>query len=87
MEAAHIRPYRGKKDNHPSNGLLLRADIHTLFDLNLVAIDPETLKIQFHHKVIKEYEEYDGQKAFINQKKQLSIECLRWRFDAFKMNK
>ena len=30
-------------DNHPGNGLLLRADIHTLFDLDLIGIDPEEL--------------------------------------------
>lgn len=31
LEAAHIRPYRGPADNHPSNGLILRSDLHTLF--------------------------------------------------------
>jgi len=45
LEAAHISPYRGEKDNHPSNGLLLRADIHTLFDLDLLGINPETLQV------------------------------------------
>lgn len=42
LEAAHIIPYLGPDTNHPSNGLLLRADIHTLFDLHLLSIDPET---------------------------------------------
>jgi len=51
LEAAHISPYRGEKDNHPSNGLLLRADIHTLFDLELLGIDPETLKVHLHPKL------------------------------------
>ena len=45
LEAAHIDPYSGVESNHPSNGLLLRADIHTLFDLNLIAIDPKNLTI------------------------------------------
>lgn len=40
LQAAHISPYNGKKSNHVSNGLLLRADIHTLFDLGLIRIDP-----------------------------------------------
>ncbi len=39
LEAAHITPYRGPVTHHPSNGLLLRADLHTLFDLGLIAID------------------------------------------------
>ena len=33
LEAAHIVPYRGKATNRADNGLLLRADWHTLFDL------------------------------------------------------
>ena len=39
LEACHIRPYMGPKTNALSNGLLLRADLHTLFDLGLLAID------------------------------------------------
>jgi len=42
LEAAHIDDYSGRHSNHPSNGLLLRADIHSLFDLGLIGIDPET---------------------------------------------
>ncbi len=38
LEAAHITPYRGPQSNHPQNGLLLRSDIHTLFDLGLLAV-------------------------------------------------
>jgi hypothetical protein len=29
-----------------TNGLLLRAEIHTLFDLGLLAIDPDTLQVR-----------------------------------------
>lgn len=42
LEAAHLRPYRGPESNTVTNGLLLRSDIHTLFDLRLLAIDPTT---------------------------------------------
>ena len=45
LEAAHIVPYRGYHTNKTSNGLLLRADLHTLFDCNLLAIDPETMEV------------------------------------------
>ena len=45
LEAAHLRPYRGPDSNTVTNGLLLRADIHTLLDLRLVALDPETRAI------------------------------------------
>lgn len=39
LEAAHISPYRGEHTNHVTNGLLLRADIHTLFDRGLIKVD------------------------------------------------
>jgi putative restriction endonuclease len=48
LEAAHILPYRGKETNHVQNGLLLRADIHTLFDLGLIAIDTERWVVILH---------------------------------------
>jgi hypothetical protein len=47
LEAAHIHPYRGAKDHHIENGLLLRADLHTLFDLALMAIHPKTYRVLF----------------------------------------
>ncbi|WP_247485835.1 HNH endonuclease [Bradyrhizobium sp. 193] len=42
LEAAHITPYLGGLTHHVSNGLLLRADLHTLFDCGLLAIEPTT---------------------------------------------
>lgn len=41
LEAAHISPYRGPETNHVTNGLLLRADLHTLFDLKLLTVTAE----------------------------------------------
>jgi hypothetical protein len=41
LEAAHITPYLGPETNAVTNGLLLRADIHTLWDLGLIAVDPK----------------------------------------------
>ena len=43
LEACHIRPYRGAQSNTLSNGLLLRADLHILFDLGLVAVDTQSM--------------------------------------------
>jgi hypothetical protein len=45
LEAAHIVPYRGPKWNHRRNGLLLRADLHTLFDLKLLAVDVDAMRV------------------------------------------
>lgn len=61
LEAAHIIPYIETADNHPSNGLLLRADLHTLFDLNLIVINPKTMKVHIS-PVLKntEYRIFEG---------------------------
>lgn len=40
LEAAHILPVSRGGIHSPENGLLLRSDIHTLFDLGYVTIDP-----------------------------------------------
>lgn len=45
LEAAHICPYRGARTNNPTNGILLRSDLHTLFDLYLLSIDPVRKKV------------------------------------------
>ena len=45
LEVAHIVPYRGPDTDHVTNGLLLRADIHTLFDLALIAIGPNDYRV------------------------------------------
>lgn len=46
LEAAHIVPYRGPQTNHPTNGLLLRADLHDLFDLGLIAVDTDSMRLK-----------------------------------------
>jgi len=45
LEAAHIHRYMGKGTNIVSNGLLLRADVHTLFDLYLVGVEVSSMQI------------------------------------------
>jgi predicted restriction endonuclease len=56
LEAAHIKPYRGERDNNSDNGLLLRADLHILFDLDLMGIHPDTLLVEFHPTVLRAWE-------------------------------
>ena len=42
LQAAHIDPYRGPQSQYISNGVLLRADLHLLYDANLLSIAPDT---------------------------------------------
>lgn len=39
LEAAHIQPYTNRCSNHIQNGLLMRVDLHRLFDNGLLYID------------------------------------------------
>lgn len=66
VEAAHISPYRGPNTNHASNGIALRADIHTLFDLGLVTVEPATLKVRVSSLVMEpEYRGLDGRELAV----------------------
>lgn len=66
LEAAHIVPYKGEITNHPGNGLLLRADFHTLFDLHLVAINEVSMRLLVSSKLNGTgYENYRGKKVRI----------------------
>lgn len=42
LEAAHIAPYADDQHYDTQRGLLLRADVHTLFDLAIISIEPTT---------------------------------------------
>ncbi len=41
LDAAHIRSYSDGGEHESSNGILLRTDIHKLFDLGYVTIDED----------------------------------------------
>lgn len=53
LEAAHILAYRGTHTNHVQNGLLLRADMHLLFDRGLVGVNPDKLRILLSPALIR----------------------------------
>lgn len=66
LEAAHIIAYKGPQTNHVRNGILLRADIHTLFDLGLLEIHPDSLVVSVHHTVSDPYyQQYQGRKLTV----------------------
>lgn len=55
LDAAHILPYSKGGKHEISNGLLLRRDIHSLFDSGYVTVTPE-LKFQVSGKIREEFE-------------------------------
>lgn len=62
LEAAHILPFSEGGTHQLTNGLLLRADVHTLFDLNMIAIEPTTLILYIDARLqqVAQYNHLDG---------------------------
>jgi hypothetical protein len=46
LEAAHLIPYNDNPEHEVKGGLLIRRDLHTLFDDFLITINPDTWSIQ-----------------------------------------
>lgn len=66
LQAAHVVPHRegGRGINHHRNGMLLRSDIHLLFDALLLTVEPSTLEIRLAAAVKNspDYRHLDGRR-------------------------
>jgi HNH endonuclease len=58
IDAAHIHEVGNDGDDVLENGILLRADIHRLFDANLLAIDPASGAVTFGASCADDYSEF-----------------------------
>ena len=76
LEAAHLYSYSTKGVHHQDGGLLLRRDIHRLFDSGLIAIDPSTrlIAIAPELKNLNTYSELQGQSLKI----ELNTGLMKW---------
>jgi hypothetical protein len=82
LEAAHIKPY----DGILTNGILLRADIHTLFDLDLLGIDPQTLAVCIATELrATVYGKLEGRQLRepLDGSRRPSLSALAWRWASF----
>ncbi len=55
LEAAHIRPYSQLGEHKLSNGLLLRSDLHTLFDRGYMTVTP-SMRLRVSRTIQAEFE-------------------------------
>lgn len=63
LEAAHIQKHSVSGINSTSNGILLRSDLHKLFDSNLLKINPNTLLVELSDLIkSSSYYEFEGRK-------------------------
>jgi uncharacterized protein YjbI with pentapeptide repeats len=90
MEAAHIFPYRGEETDCLWNGILLRLDLHRLFDSYLLTIDPLEYQVRLSPSLMNScYREYaDRSVCFpeepISQNRKLALQwhnaqCSWWK--------
>ena len=52
LEAAHVTPFSEDGNDKPTNSLLLRADLHRLFDSDLLVVSPVDGKVKFSASVV-----------------------------------
>jgi len=55
LEASHIRPYAQEGPNEIRNGLLLRADLHRLFDTGYATVTPD-LRLEISARLREDYQ-------------------------------
>jgi len=88
LEAAHIKPYSDNGPHLISNGLLLRSDLHILFDDGYVTVT-EDMKVEVSKRIKEEFE--NGREYYQYRGKVLkvpgeveehpSVEFLRWHHE------
>ena len=70
LEAAHIKPYSENGPHRVSNGILLRSDLHKLFDLGYVTITPE-LRLEVSPRLREEWQ--NGREYYAHHGRELSF--------------
>jgi HNH endonuclease len=70
LEAAHIRPYASQGPHRVSNGILLRSDLHKLFDVGYVTVTPD-LKLEVSPRLREEW--HNGREYYGHHGEQLNF--------------
>ncbi len=86
LEAAHIKPYASEGPHQVNNGILLRSDLHKLFDVGYVTVTPD-LALEVSPRLREEW--HNGQEYYAHHGRRLNFmpsdrasqpraEYLRW---------
>ena len=70
LQAAHIKPFSEQGPHEVRNGLLLRSDLHILYDRGYLGVDQD-MKIKVSPKIKEEFE--NGRDYYIHQGQSLKI--------------
>ena len=89
LQAAHIVPYNGTKTNDIKNGILLRADIHDLYDMFFISINPKNYQISISTHLMNSYLKDLNMKQFNLPNKAQEYpdkKVLEWHYNQFLIN-
>jgi putative restriction endonuclease len=88
LEAAHIRPVTENGEHRLDNGLLLRSDVHTLFDAGYLSLD-SGYRLRVSPRLRREFS--NGEEFYARANEQISIpdrpgerparEAIEWHMD------
>jgi len=83
LEAAHIIPYSKSQNNDSTNGLCLRADIHSLYDLGIISITEDLVVYVSSRMTDPEYTKFDKKvlELPIRAKTRINRSFLKWHFE------
>lgn len=89
LQACHIKPYslckkESKKEIYDvNNGLVLKADIHILFDIGQISINPSTLKWEISEELLNEEDlkQFDGKEMSVLKGKNSVIKYLEYHYN------
>ena len=72
LQAAHISSYLGRKSQLVANGVLLRADLHTLYDRSWLSIDPSHMTVRLAPQLLNtRYGDLEGRRIRVPRDKAL----------------
>lgn len=89
LEAAHVRPYAQDGEHSINNGVLMKSDLHILFDRGYIAINPDDKRIVVSKNI---HEEFDNGRDYYalhgreirnpeNSNQALSASNLGWHYE------
>ncbi|GHD15872.1 hypothetical protein GCM10007147_03750 [Nocardiopsis kunsanensis] len=85
LDAAHLYSYAANGEHHTSGGLLLRRDLHKLFDLGLIAVNPKNKKLDISEELMSypDYKKLHGSWVTVP----VTPEHMKWIVEHWKMHR
>ena len=70
LEAAHIQPYASEGPHQVANGLLLRSDLHILFDRGYLTVTPD-YRVEVSRRIREEFQ--NGREYYAHHGQELAV--------------